>query len=380
MTNQRSDSARRPGKNFSSPRQDSERGSFRPKRQDGERDFSRSDSRPYAPKKRPSWELPQFEGQKKFFKKPWGGSKPFARNNNENEGNFGEGNRDNFRQNRGENYRENFRDNPRPSRENDNGFAKKRYHSDENSGEESSFRDQNFSKNRRANGENFSRENYRDKKPYRENSFSKSNRSGDRNYSPKFNQEKNIDKQYLNNESRGESKEEFKKDPQTKRPNIPPFHIAIAVNDLAETRKFYSEILGFREGRSNEKWIDWNCFGHQIVTHLRPTKIDSRSQEIVNQVDDHGVPVPHFGVVLGWRQFEKFSQKLKELEVKFVIEPYIRFQGEVGEQATMFFYDPSGNAFEFKSFQDISQLFEKKVKAEVAEEEKIKPETIETEA
>ena len=130
-------------------------------------------------------------------------------------------------------------------------------------------------------------------------------------------------------------------------------------------------MLGLTEGRSHDNWIDWNLFGHQLVTHLRPTEIDSRTQQIVNQVDDHGVPVPHFGVVLGWKHFHNFAQKLKDAQMQFVIEPYIRFQGQVGEQATMFFYDPSGNALEFKSFQDIDQLF-KKFESKKSEELELK--------
>ena len=126
---------------------------------------------------------------------------------------------------------------------------------------------------------------------------------------------------------------------------------------------------------------NWNLFGHQLVTHLRPTKIDSRTQQIVNEVDDHGVPVPHFGVVLGWKHFHNFAQKIKDAQIQFVVEPYIRFQGEVGEQATMFFYDPSGNALEFKSFQDIAQLFNKteSKKSEIAEAESEQLEPVEAE-
>lgn len=141
--------------------------------------------------------------------------------------------------------------------------------------------------------------------------------------------------------------------------SIQPFHLAIPVNDLVETRRFYGEFLGFFEGRSNDHWIDWNFFGHQLVTHLRPKKVDGRNLQIVNEVDDHGVPVPHFGVVLEWDSWHEFAERLKKAEVKFVIEPYIRFKGKVGEQATMFFYDPSHNALEFKAFKDISQLFRK---------------------
>ncbi len=153
---------------------------------------------------------------------------------------------------------------------------------------------------------------------------------------------------------------------------LQPFHLAIPVNDLAKTRQFYGEFLGLEEGRSNEKWIDWNFFGHQFVTHLRPEKIENivnhvdghatgeRSETAIkNKVDGHMVPVPHFGVVLEWNQWHEFAEKLKAAKIKFIIEPYIRFRGEIGEQATMFFMDPSGNALEFKAFQDPSQLFAK---------------------
>jgi extradiol dioxygenase family protein len=133
-----------------------------------------------------------------------------------------------------------------------------------------------------------------------------------------------------------------------------PFHLAIPVNNLENTRKFYGEFLGFSQGRSNDSWIDWNCFGHQLVTHL---DINYNANKIINSVDGHGVPVPHFGVVLEWQQWHDFSEKLKAANIKFVIEPYIRFRGNRGEQATMFFLDPSGNALEFKAFKDISQLF-----------------------
>lgn len=137
--------------------------------------------------------------------------------------------------------------------------------------------------------------------------------------------------------------------------SIQPFHLAVPVTDLAKTREFYGEFLGFLEGRSNEHWIDWNFFGHQFVTHLHPQKNDA----IVNPVDGHGVPVPHFGVVLKWEDWHEFADKLRAAKVKFVIEPYIRFKDKIGEQATMFFLDPSGNALEFKAFKDISQLFAK---------------------
>ena len=138
---------------------------------------------------------------------------------------------------------------------------------------------------------------------------------------------------------------------------IQPFHLAIPVHNLAKARQFYGQLLGLKEGRSNESWIDWDCFGHQLVTHLKADMQNPIAVE--NSVDGHNVPVPHFGVVLEWDEWHKFSEFLKTNKVKFVIEPYIRFKNKVGEQATMFFLDPSGNALEFKSFKDISQLFAK---------------------
>ncbi len=137
---------------------------------------------------------------------------------------------------------------------------------------------------------------------------------------------------------------------------IQPFHLAIAVDDLVAAREFYGKLLGFAEGRSNKQWIDWNFFGHQLVTHLSENK---KAETIINPVDGHGVPVPHFGLVLEWSAWSEFAGKLKAKKIKFVIEPYIRFKGATGEQATMFFLDPSGNALEFKAFRDISQLFAK---------------------
>jgi uncharacterized protein len=136
-----------------------------------------------------------------------------------------------------------------------------------------------------------------------------------------------------------------------------PFHLAIPVHNIEKARQFYGEFLGFEEGRSNENWIDWNFFGHQLVTHLKPN-LENPTQ-VENKVDGHDVPVPHFGVVLGWDQWHKFAEKLKTQNIKFVIEPYVRFKDRVGEQATMFFLDPSGNALEFKAFKDINQLFAK---------------------
>ena len=137
---------------------------------------------------------------------------------------------------------------------------------------------------------------------------------------------------------------------------ISPFHLAIPVSNLETCRLFYRDILGCEEGRSSDHWVDFNFFGHQFVIHYK-AKI---SEELhTNAVDGKAVPVPHFGVVLPWEEFEPFSNKLKSHNVKFIIEPYIRFEGLVGEQATMFFLDPSGNALEFKAFKDVSQLFAK---------------------
>ncbi|MEO6346356.1 MAG: VOC family protein [Aquaticitalea sp.] len=137
---------------------------------------------------------------------------------------------------------------------------------------------------------------------------------------------------------------------------ITPFHVAIPVHNLEECRKFYKDILNCDEGRSSDHWVDFNLFGHQLVIHYKP-----RSSEDLhtNSVDGKDVPVPHYGVILPWKTFQDFSKNLSAKGVNFIIEPYIRFEGQVGEQATMFFKDPSGNALEFKAFKDISQLFAK---------------------
>lgn len=141
---------------------------------------------------------------------------------------------------------------------------------------------------------------------------------------------------------------------------LTPFHLAVQVRDLAEARRFYKDILGCSEGRSDRDWVDFNLFGHQFVCHLNPRLgPEGRLEHHVNPVDGHGVPVPHFGVVLDWDDFHALAAKLRAGGMKFVIEPYIRFEGQVGEQATMFFRDPAGNALEFKSFRDRSQLFAK---------------------
>ena len=137
--------------------------------------------------------------------------------------------------------------------------------------------------------------------------------------------------------------------------SLQPFHLAMPVNNLEKAREFYGNFLGFEQGRATKGWIDWNFFGHQFVTHLNP---GAESQpEVINPVDGKNVPVPHFGVVLDWQQWHDFADRLKSHKIEFIIEPYVRFQGEIGEQATMFFKDPSGNSLEFKSFKDPSQLF-----------------------
>lgn len=134
---------------------------------------------------------------------------------------------------------------------------------------------------------------------------------------------------------------------------LKPFHLAVPVRDLKETRAFYRDVLGLEEGRSSDSWVDFNFYGHQFVIHLANNVADA----VHNPVDGKAVPVPHFGVVLDWADWENLSERLKSHKVKFVIEPCIRFEGLVGEQATMFFCDPSGNALEFKAFKDERQLF-----------------------
>ncbi len=135
---------------------------------------------------------------------------------------------------------------------------------------------------------------------------------------------------------------------------IPPFHLAFPVHDLSAARAFYGELLGCPEGRSSPDWIDFNFYGHQIVAHLAP---DECANSALSQVDGHGVPVRHFGAVLSIPQWEALAARLKAAGTEFVIEPYIRFKGEPGEQATMFFRDPSGNAVEIKAFASLESLF-----------------------
>ncbi len=134
------------------------------------------------------------------------------------------------------------------------------------------------------------------------------------------------------------------------------FHLAFPVHDLAAARDFYGGVLGCPEGRSSDIWIDFNLFGHQIVAHLQPGRPGVESS---NPVDGRDVPVPHFGVIVSPAQFGELAERVRGAGVPFVIEPYVRFRGEPGEQHTMFFLDPSGNALEFKAFADRSRVFEK---------------------
>ena len=134
-----------------------------------------------------------------------------------------------------------------------------------------------------------------------------------------------------------------------------PFHLAFPVHDLAAARAFWGGTIGCREGRSSAEWIDFDFYGHQIVAHLAPHAAPAAS----NAVDGHDVPVPHFGIVLTLEDWQDLADRLTAAGTKFVIEPYIRFRGQPGEQATMFFRDPSGNAIEMKAFADLGQLFAK---------------------
>ena len=134
-----------------------------------------------------------------------------------------------------------------------------------------------------------------------------------------------------------------------------PFHLAIPVANLEICRTFYRDVLQCKEGRSSESWVDFNFFGHQLVIHQKEGS--ATTAQITNPVDGHDVPVPHFGVVLDWNVWQDLATSLKEKGTAFIIEPTIRFKGKVGEQATLFFYDPENNALEFKAFKDMSQLF-----------------------
>lgn len=136
-----------------------------------------------------------------------------------------------------------------------------------------------------------------------------------------------------------------------------PFHLAIPVDHLEKNRVFYREVLELSEGRSSDHWVDFDFFGHQLVIHLKEKNPEEK--QTVNPVDGKDVPIPHFGVVLDMKTFKDFSEKLIQKKITFIIAPYIRFEGQVGEQATMFFKDPAGNALEFKAFNDLTQLFSK---------------------
>ena len=138
--------------------------------------------------------------------------------------------------------------------------------------------------------------------------------------------------------------------------SLRPFHLAVPVRDIAEARAFYGGLLGLPEGRSAETWVDFDFFGHQFVVHQGPA---ASHDAAINPVDGHGVPVPHFGVVLTLEDFDALADRMKAANVQFVIEPYTRFKGQPGEQSTMFFRDPSGNAIEMKAFASLDQLFAK---------------------
>jgi len=142
---------------------------------------------------------------------------------------------------------------------------------------------------------------------------------------------------------------------------LTPFHLAIQVRDIDEARDFYGTKMGFPEGRSSADWIDWNMFGHQMVTHCnKALGKDGKVNAVNNAVDGHGVPVPHFGVVLSFDDWNSLAKRVEGFIDGFIIEPYIRFKGEPGEQGTMFFSDPSGNSLEFKAFKNIeTELFAK---------------------
>jgi uncharacterized protein len=137
---------------------------------------------------------------------------------------------------------------------------------------------------------------------------------------------------------------------------LPPFHLAFPVDDLGAARRFYGELLGCREGRSAEHWVDFDLHGHQIVAHLAPEQVRKRS---TNLVDGEDVPVPHFGLVLPMAEWKRLARRLQDASVEFVIAPTIRFEGQPGEQATMFLLDPTGNALEFKAMADPANLFAK---------------------
>ena len=135
--------------------------------------------------------------------------------------------------------------------------------------------------------------------------------------------------------------------------SLRPFHLAIPVSSIDQAKDFYGDKLGFEQGRSDDHWVDYNFFGHQLVCHIGDSVTAS------NEVDGKDVPIPHFGIILEWNQFDIFANNLKEQAIKFIIEPYLRFEGLPGEQKTMFFKDPFGNALEFKSFRNDNEIFNK---------------------
>ncbi|MFL5298115.1 MAG: VOC family protein [Phenylobacterium sp.] len=143
--------------------------------------------------------------------------------------------------------------------------------------------------------------------------------------------------------------------------DIPRFHLAFPVRDLAEARAFYGGLLGCAEGRSSDEWVDFDFHGHQIVAHLAPDEVGPRNGDrgATNAVDGHDVPVRHFGAILPPADWDALARRLKDAGTVFVIEPHTRFKGEAGEQSTMFFLDPSGNALEFKAFADDAKVFAK---------------------
>lgn len=147
-------------------------------------------------------------------------------------------------------------------------------------------------------------------------------------------------------------------DPWKAMSDLPPFHLAVPVHDLGQARAFYGELFGCPEGRSAEAWVDFNFFGHQLVCHRTEAAASKGAPLPANPVDGHDVPIPHFGVVLDRATWERLAARLRDAGVAFVVEPHVRFEGEPGEQATMFLLDPSGNALEFKAFEDLEgQLF-----------------------
>lgn len=138
--------------------------------------------------------------------------------------------------------------------------------------------------------------------------------------------------------------------------NIPPFHLAFPVDDLEAARNFYKGILGCGEGRSSNEWVDFDFFGHQIVAHLAPEEVGEAKK---NSVDGHDVPCRHFGIIMSMENWQEMAGRLTAINMEFIIKPYVRFKGEAGEQATMFFSDPAGNAVELKAFKHMAQLFAK---------------------